>query len=538
MKLNLAYVGTSISYYGFRIVAAIARQQAPDCGVYFFLTGNRRSLATVFKNSEDNDCIPHEDLHKFAAKLADADVVGLSCFTDHSDLVKDLIREIRECNPNIFVLWGGIHAIIDPDDAILHADAVCVSEGENAIAEFITAWRRGEDVAGIPNFWVRRNNVVTKAPLRPLLTGEELSQIPFPLYNENEVAFRPGKGFEPMQVVDHLDYDGLCYHTIWSRGCPFKCAYCSNNRFIDVDRDYARVRFSSVSHIIDEVKAIKEKFPHIRQVVFNDDCMLSLPIDVLTEFSLRWRGEIAIPFTMLGVTPAHINAQKLEILLEAGLNRVRMGIQSGSDRILTFYRRPNRPGLVKQAIGTLGAYSPHLALCVYDIIVDNPIETAADVHATIRLINGAPRPLTLALYSLKLIPNTELARKAEEMGVVIDDIRNSYSTLAPSWANCLLMVVMMVRLPEPILTYFLRFAKPAKDSRLIFGPLMALLKVAYYSDRFRQMIRHREFSAMFGRTFYSLWKMGILGAPPTPTFNKGHLDAVARGVGKDPMSCE
>lgn len=94
---------------------------------------------------------------------------------------------------------------------------------------------------------------------------------------------------------------------------------------------------------------------------FPDDCLISLPKEVQLEFSKMWRQRIGLPFAVTGLTPAHIRDNKVRALLGGGLNRVRMGIQSGSDKILKFfYGRPNRPGLmVKRAYDHLrrGDYS-------------------------------------------------------------------------------------------------------------------------------------------------------------------------------------
>ena len=54
------------------------------------------------------------------------------------------------------------------------------------------------------------------------------------------------------------------------------------------------------------------------------------------------KSEVGLSFAIHGVTPADIRKNKIEILLNGGLNRVRMGVQSGSDKILKFYKRPNR----------------------------------------------------------------------------------------------------------------------------------------------------------------------------------------------------
>ena len=47
--------------------------------------------------------------------------------------------------------------------------------------------------------------------------------------------------------------------------------------------------------------------------------------------------KINIPFAIYGVIPTYVREDKIALLLDAGLNRIRMGIQSGSENILEFY---------------------------------------------------------------------------------------------------------------------------------------------------------------------------------------------------------
>jgi hypothetical protein len=52
------------------------------------------------------------------------------------------------------------------------------------------------------------------------------------------------------------------------------------------------------------------------------------------------------------------------------MNRLRMGIQSGSDKMLKFFKRPNKPGLIKNVAGVIGDYRGFMIPPAYDIIVD------------------------------------------------------------------------------------------------------------------------------------------------------------------------
>src|SRR5258708_18267028 len=55
------------------------------------------------------------------------------------------------------------------------------------------------------------------------------------------------------------------------------------------------------------------------------------------------------PFAVYGVIPNYVRQDKFELLSWAGMNRIRMGIQSGSKNMLDFYKRPTPPEKILKA---------------------------------------------------------------------------------------------------------------------------------------------------------------------------------------------
>ena len=127
------------------------------------------------------------------------------------------------------------------------------------------------------------------------------------------------------------------------------CTYCGNSKFIEYDKGYKRLRHSSPRTIIDEIKRAISKQPHLSVIAFWDDSFMALPYAVLEEFCKLYKAEIKIPFAVYGVIPNYVREDKIALLLDAGMNRVRMGIQSGSENILEFYKRPTKLKRIKES---------------------------------------------------------------------------------------------------------------------------------------------------------------------------------------------
>ena len=92
--------------------------------------------------------------------------------------------------------------------------------------------------------------------------------------------------------------------------------------------------------MVEEVKEARKTFPFISTVIFQDDSFMAISYRELEAFAEVWREEVKIPFAVSGVIPNYVRRDKIEILTWAGMNRIRMGIQSGSQSILDFYKRP------------------------------------------------------------------------------------------------------------------------------------------------------------------------------------------------------
>jgi len=442
MKMRIVSVEDGIDNVGFRKMSAYARRLNSDTDVYYVPTGNVRGLyrtITMHGTSRQDD----RDVRRIAEELADSDIVGFSSMTPYSDTVRKIIGDIREINPKAFIVWGGIHAIIHPEDAILHADAVCTGEGEFAFEQFYRAFCNGHDYSITPSFWFNVQGNVVKNINLPLQTAAEMDGLPYLIYQDGERIYRKGEGFVPIAVSDFVEFSGLAYNTVWSIGCPLKCTYCGNTKFIEYDKGYRRIRHSAVDYIVNEVKRAVAKHPHLSTIVFHDDSFMALPRKQLHEFAIKFKAEIGLPFAVFGVIPNYVEADKMEILLEAGLNRVRMGIQSGSERILEFYKRPTPVLRIKESTEILNRYRKFMIPPAYDIIVDCPVESRDDTLATLDLIYEMPRPFTLNIHSLRVIPNTDLALDIKALGIDIEGIQSTYLAHIPSLGNALIYLLVL-----------------------------------------------------------------------------------------------
>jgi len=508
MRLSLVSIEDGINNIGFRRLSAYARRVL-EPEVFYVTTGNQRSFTHLLLN-RDAPVLAAADVEAIAGELAKADVVGFSSMTHYAAITAAVIAAVRRRNPNVFIVWGGVHAIIEPEDAIRHADAVCTGEGEIAFEMLLDHLTRGTAVEDTPGFWINTKGGVRRNPNMPLMTSAEMDRLPVPLYQDGECLYRRDAGFVPLRPEDYLSFNGLTYKTVWSIGCPFRCAYCGNSKFIENDRGYRKIRHSSPATLLAELRHALARHPHISAIQFDDDSFMALPLRVLERFAALYRTEIGLPFTVTGLIPTYVRDDKQQVLTAAGLTRVRMGIQSGSQAILDFYERPTPVARIRDSCATLHRYRASMVPPAYDIILDNPLETKEDTQATLDLVRDIPRPFTLNIFSLRIIPNTRLARLFEERGIAAPTIHGSYTRPRPTLANLLVYALVIWRLPEPVYAYLRRRAEPSHRSQRLYPRLGMLLRFLYLAKRGTQHLFRLDITILSGTSIRLMWRLGLV----------------------------
>jgi len=510
MNIRLACVEDGLDNSGFRKIAAYIKSIHANTKVTYVPTANHRSLIGVLMEKGSGN-LGNDDIHKVAQFMAEGDIAAFSSMTQSSSTVYKIIADIRRINPRSYIIWGGIHPIIQPEDAIKHADAVCTGEGEFAFKTFLDLFKNGKDYTTAPSFWFRKDNNIIKNRNLPLMTPKEMDELPPLAYQDGEVVYRRGKDFEEVSSSDFLDYTGLQYGTVWSIGCPLHCTYCGNTKFIEYDNAYRRIRHSSPRIIVEEIKRAISKQPHLSTVAFHDDSFLSLPYAQLEEFAKLYKAEIKIPFAIYGVIPTYVREDKIALLVDAGMNRVRMGIQSGSQNILDFYKRPTKLHRIKKATEILNKFKKYMIPPSYDIILENPIETPEDTRATVDMLYEMPRPYTLNIYALRVIPNTTMAKDIEDRGLKTPPIdKNYFIDYHRTLGNCLVFILTFWKMPRWLYKILRSKVYPVHTKQPHYPILFAFVRTLYYIKRAFDHLRFMDFSILPGKSGYYLWKFGII----------------------------
>ncbi len=246
--------------------------------------------------------------------LKEVDLVGITVLTKTALRAYDIADAYRR--KGIPVVLGGIHPTAVPDEAKEHADSVVLGEAEEVWSLLVEDARTGN----LKPFY--RHGGYT-----------DLSRMPRP---RRDVL--PRKGYLPLDVVQA------------SRGCPFRCEFCTVQRFFGEAH-----RFRPVADVVEEVRHL----PH-RWMMFNDDNIIGSPsyskelLKALIPLKKKWFGQASL--SGLG------KVKNVELLAKSGCISLFIGFESLSKKNLVTAQKPqNDPTKYREIIESLHRFG--IAIC-------------------------------------------------------------------------------------------------------------------------------------------------------------------------------
>lgn len=341
------------------------------------------------------------------------DVVGYTVYTGTQNYYLDLNRRIRAQLPGVFSIFGGPHPTFFPE-MIEHegVDGICVGEGEYATLDLLNALQAGDEIVGILNWHFKLDGEIVRNPVRPLLTSEQLDELPFPdrdlLYNVHPASRR--NKIRPF---------------ITGRGCPYSCTYCFNKAYRDLYRGLGRaMRRRSVEDVIQEIKAVRTRYP-LEFITFMDDTFI-LNRQWLQEFGVRYKAEVDLPF-WCQVRADLVTDEMMALFKDAGCVSVSFGLEAGNDRLRNaiLKRRMSR----EQILDASRIFRRHGIAFMTNNMLGLPTGSLETDFETLEL-NVQCRPSYANVFLFQPYPKTELGQLACREGWMagsFDDLSGSVS---------------------------------------------------------------------------------------------------------------
>ena len=248
-------------------------------------------------------------------------VYGLSLAFLTQRVAYETINSLKRRFPDMLIIAGGPHPTSAPDDVIRKtlADLVCIGEGEPTLADIVNEMiYGGSDFTRIPGLHIRTPDGITKTA-KPRAV-ENLDELPFLAWERIDFSKFVGQHYRKSDRQSCI---------VVSRGCPYKCTFCS----LPVWRAAKPfVRMRSPQNIAAEVEWLYQL--GVREIkVVSDELNVTLP----------WAKKVCQAIIDLGHTDlyfqSNLRADKVddelaELFKKMNMWMVHIGVESANDRVL------------------------------------------------------------------------------------------------------------------------------------------------------------------------------------------------------------
>ena len=256
---------------------------------------------------------------------------GFYCDNENYMHISKIIKNFKN-KWNVPVFAGGPQAAYLGREFLSESGCDVIIRGEaeyallEALAHFTGGGNQLSKITGI-SFLDAAGNFV-KTPDRPPI--EDLDALPFPDY---------------LMEKNSIDWYG--FPIMSGRGCPYRCAFCHEGNA------GGKIRFRSVKNVIDEIKYHFDRHPRARHIFFSDDTFTADPrrVEAIAGELAALRKEKDFMWHCMGhVRPIHKNPEMLEAMVESGLGRLFLGVESGSDEVLEKYGKRSSAEMIESVV--------------------------------------------------------------------------------------------------------------------------------------------------------------------------------------------
>jgi hopanoid biosynthesis associated radical SAM protein HpnJ len=385
---------------------------------------------------------------------------------------------LKRANPALMVGFVGAKVAVEPEASLLASEAidfVAREEFDFTIAEIA----EGRPLAEVDGVTFRdRSGLVSHTPDRPVL--EDMDRLPY----VTDVYHRD------LNVDDY--YIGYLRHPYVSlytgRGCRSRCTFCLWPQTVGGHR----YRTRSAEHVLGEMARIRELFPQVKEVFFDDDTFTD---------DRRRAEQIARGMSDLGLTwscnaKANVPYETLKVLRDNGLRLLLVGYESGNQQILINIKK----GIRVERAREFTKDCRNLGITIHGtFIVGLPGETRETIQETINFARQI-NPHSLQVSIAAPYPGTALYQQAKDNGWLPDDAAGLIDEHGVQTATLSYPDLNRTEIYESVETFYKHFyfraSKIAEMSaEMVRSPQVMKRRLREGTEFVRFMTRHARASA-------------------------------------------
>ena len=351
--------------------------------------------AVLKENHYDVEILNWYKIHKTPQKISEVllekkpDIIGFSILNANRWGGLEIAQIAKEMNPDVKIVFGGVAPTFLWKHFLKHfpqIDFVVIGEGEYAFLHLVKSIEKGNygDIKNIRGIAFRKKGKIVRT--KPAEAIKNLDELPIP--------------------AKYFEYQ----HVAFSRGCPWKCAFCGSPKFWG-----QKIRFHSPENFVRHLELLYNK--GITFFYVSDD-NFTINKDKVIEICKRIL-EKGLRIVWVAISRvSYIDEDILYWMRKAGCTQISYGIESGSEKIRDLLNKNVKTDQAKNAFALTHRYG--IIARAY-FIYGSPEETWETIQETIDLIRQI-KPLICVLYILEIYPGTRLYSDFQKKFDATDDI--------------------------------------------------------------------------------------------------------------------
>lgn len=318
------------------------------------------------------------------------DIVGISSVTENYGRAINMAKEIK-MELNIPVVIGGTHISALPESLNKVFSAGIIGEGEETFSEMLNQYPNLDQVNGLVH---RDGDSLAYTPPRKMV--KDLDSLPLPDWKR------------------WVERPGLPY-IMTSRGCPYKCSFCSS------PVQWGSVRLHSPERVLEEIRLICELYGS-RHIKFFDDIFTldKKRVKKIVEMIDAEGINKKVTFNCFSRADL-IDKEMAKLLLKGNIRFVSLGIESASSRVAkTLKGTCPGPAHNQRVVDMLHAEGFYTG-CLF--IIGSPAETEKDLIKTLKFIEKNEKKLfEIEINPYVVRPGTPFWKKAVKKRMVYNEM--------------------------------------------------------------------------------------------------------------------
>lgn len=368
----------------------------------------------IFESSSDS--FSFNDLDR-QIRLYRPDLLGISVMTPSYPDAVEICNQVKS-EHNIKTVLGGHHVSAVKEEVLKQSqdvDFAVIGEGEQTLLGLVNQLDSTRPEFGRVDglIWCDGDKIVINRSREPI---QDIDVLPFPA--------RDIVDMNKYGLHSYIDFGKKSATMITSRGCPFKCIFCSS--WLTMGRGY---RFRSPENIMKEVVELVERHG-VDHIVFEDDTM-TLRRDRMEEICTAFMEMTNRPswYCLSRVdTMDYALARRMK---KAGCKMVNFGIESGSPEILA---RIGKNISLERACQAVGACRKAGLRTQCTFIVGFPFDTEQTMVMTYRMAKRI-NPTIAIFFPLIPYPGTKVFCEFMDQDLVPKNVKEWQNFLMTD-SNC------------------------------------------------------------------------------------------------------